>query len=123
MGWNAWNSFANIVNSQIVQEQANALASNGMKKVGYQYVVIDEGWWLGERDTAGNIAVNPKQWPAILPGQTDGDMSNIAVYIHSLGLKAGIYTDAARDGCSMCPDSVPKLLNTGSEGHYDQDFL
>lgn len=123
MGWNSWNSFANIVNSRIVQQQAKALASNGMKDAGYEYVVIDEGWWLGQRDVAGNITVNPQQWPAILPGQKDGDMSNIAAYIHSLGLKAGIYTDAGRDGCSMYPDSGPKLLHTGSEGHYDQDFL
>ena len=123
MGWNSWNSFANIVNSQIVQQQAKAMASNGMKEAGYEYVVIDEGWWLGERDGAGNIVVHPKQWPAIKPGQKDGDMANIAAYIHSLGLKAGIYTDAGRDGCSMYPDSGPKLLNTGSEGHYEQDFL
>jgi Alpha galactosidase A/Alpha galactosidase C-terminal beta sandwich domain len=123
MGWNSWNSFANIVNSQIVQQQAKALASNGMKQAGYQYVVIDEGWWLGERDGAGNIIVNVKQWPAIKPGQKDGDMANIADYIHSLGLKAGIYTDAGRDGCSMYPDSGPRYMNTGSEGHYEQDFL
>jgi hypothetical protein len=123
MGWNSWNSFANIVKSQIVQEQAKALASNGMKEAGYEYVVIDEGWWLGARDASGNIVVDPKQWPAIQPGQKAGDMSNIAAYIHSLGLKAGIYTDAGRDGCSMGPDSGPKLMNTGSEGHYDQDFL
>ncbi|MDQ2841759.1 MAG: glycoside hydrolase family 27 protein [Acidobacteriota bacterium] len=123
MGWNSWNSFANIVNYQIVREQANALASNGMKEAGYEYVVIDEGWWLGERDVGGNIVVNPKQWPAIKPGQKDGDMANIADYIHGLGLKAGIYTDAGRDGCSMYPDSGPKYMNTGSEGHYEQDFL
>ncbi len=123
MGWNSWNSFANIVNSRIVQQQAQALASNGMKEAGYQYVVIDEGWWLGKRDAAGNILVEAKQWPAIRPGQKDGDMANIANYIHSLGLKAGIYTDAGHDGCSMFPDSGPKYLNTGSEGHYDQDFL
>ena len=123
MGWNSWNSFANIVNSQIVQQQAKTLASNGMKEAGYEYVVIDEGWWLGQRDAAGNFVVDPKQWPAIQPGQKDGDMANIAAYIHSLGLKAGIYTDAGRDGCSMYPDSGPKYLNTGSEGHYDQDFL
>jgi hypothetical protein len=123
MGWNSWNSFANIVNSQIVQQQAQALAANGMKEAGYEYVVIDEGWWLGERDAAGNIVVNPKQWPAIKPGQKDGDMANIADYIHGLGLKAGIYTDAGRDGCSMYPDSGPKLTNTGSEGHYEQDFV
>jgi Alpha galactosidase A len=123
MGWNSWNSFANIVNSEIVQQQAKALASNGLKEAGYEYVVIDEGWWLGERDAAGNIVVNPKQWPAIKSGQKDGDMANIADYIHSLGLKAGIYTDAGRDGCSMYPDSGPKYMNTGSEGHYEQDFL
>ena len=123
MGWNSWNSFANIVNSQIVQQQAQALAANGMKQAGYEYVIIDEGWWLGQRDAAGNIVVNPKQWPAIAPGQKDGDMANIAAYIHSLGLKAGIYTDAGRDGCSMYPDSGPKYRNTGSEGHFDQDFL
>ena len=123
MGWNSWNSFANIVNSEIVQQQANTLAANGMKEAGYQYVVIDEGWWLGERDAAGNIVVNPKQWSAITPGQKDGDMANIAAYIHSLGLKAGIYTDAGRDGCSMYPDSGPKYMHTGSEGHYEQDFL
>ena len=123
MGWNSWNSFANIVNSQIVQQQAKALASNGMKEAGYEYVVIDEGWWRGERDAAGNIVVDPKQWPAIQPGQKAGDMANIAAYIHSLGLKAGIYTDAGSDGCSMYPDSGPKYINTGSEGHYDQDFL
>jgi hypothetical protein len=123
MGWNSWNSFANIVNSQIVQQEAQTLASNGMKKAGYEYVVIDEGWWLGERDSAGNIMVNAKQWPAIQPGQKDGDMANIATYIHSLGLKAGIYTDAGKDGCSMYPDSGPKYLKTGSEDHFDQDFL
>ena len=82
MGWNSWNSFANIVNSQIVQEQAKALASNGMKEAGYEYVVIDEGWWLGARDASGNIVVDPKQWPAIQPGQKAGDMSNIAA-LHS----------------------------------------
>ncbi len=123
MGWNSWNSFANIVNSQIVQQQAKALASNGMKEAGYEYVVIDEGWWLGERNAAGNIVVDPKQWPAIERGQKDGDMANAAGYIHSLGLKAGIYTDAGHDGCSMYPDSGPKYMNTGSEGHYEQDFL
>jgi hypothetical protein len=123
MGWNSWNSFANIVNSQIVQQQAQALAANGMRKAGYEYIVIDEGWWLGQRDAAGNIVVNPKQWPAIEPGQKDGDMANIADHIHRLGLKAGIYTDAGGDGCSMYPDSGPKYFNTGSEGHYEQDFV
>ena len=70
-----------------------------------------------------SVTVNAKQWPAITTSQKDGDMANIAEYIHSLGLKAGIYTDAGRDGCSMYPDSGPKYMHTGSEGHYEQDFL
>jgi len=122
-GWNSWNSFANLVNSQIIQREAEALAANGMKRAGYEYVVIDEGWWQGQRDSNGKILVDPKQWPAIKPGQKDGDMANIVDYIHRLGLKAGIYTDAGRDGCSMYPDSGPTYRNTGSEGHYEQDFL
>ena len=66
MGWNSWNSFANIVNSQIVQQQAQTMASNGMKKAGYEYVVIDEGWWLGKRDGSGNFVGRRLQWFLLL---------------------------------------------------------
>jgi hypothetical protein len=105
-------------------QQAKALVSTGMKNVGYQYVNIDEGWWLGERDQSGNIVVEAKQWPALQPGEEPGDMSNIVRFIHGLGLKAGIYTDAGEAGCGFYgPDLGPPMLHTGSEGHYDQDFL
>jgi hypothetical protein len=50
-------------------------------------------------------------------------MANIVRYIHGLGLKAGIYTDAGKDGCGMYPDLGPALQHQGSEGHYEQDFL
>ncbi len=123
MGWSSWNSFSNTVNSQIVMNQARAMASNGMQKAGYQYINIDEGWWLGQRDDAGNIMVNETAWPAIAPNDKPGDMSNIVRFIHSLGLKAGIYTDAGRDGCSLYPDLGPVYTGVGSEDHYEQDFL
>ncbi|HEY1904296.1 MAG TPA: alpha-galactosidase [Terracidiphilus sp.] len=124
MGWSSWNSFSNTVDSQVVLEQANAMVSTGMAKAGYQYINIDEGWWLGERDAAGNIVVNAKAWPALAPGERAGDMANIVRAIHSLGLKAGIYTDAGADGCSTVgPDLGPSYPHTGSEGHYEQDFL
>lgn len=124
MGWNSWNSFSNTVDSDIVIEQAKALLASGMEKAGYRYVNIDEGWWLGKRDRDGNIVVDPKQWPALAPGERAGDMANIARYIHSLGLKAGIYTDAGPFGCGYVgPDLGPPEPNTGSLGHYDQDFL
>ena len=123
MGWSSWNSFSNIVDAKIVMDQAHAMIATGMHRAGYRYVNIDEGWWLGQRDAQGNIIVDPHAWPAIAPGERAGDMSNIVRFIHGLGLKAGIYTDAGRDGCSMYPDLGPKYFHTGSEGHYDQDFL
>ncbi|MGB6690873.1 MAG: alpha-galactosidase [Terracidiphilus sp.] len=124
MGWSSWNSFSNTVDSEIVAAQAQAMVSSGMRTAGYGQINIDEGWWLGERDAEGNIVVDPKAWPALEPGERDGDMSNIVRYIHGLGLKAGIYTDAGADGCSTVgPDLGPSYPHTGSEGHYEQDFL
>ena len=124
MGWSSWNSFSNTVDAQIIMEQAKAMISNGMAKAGYEYVNIDEGWWLGARDSEGNIEVDAKAWPARTSGERAGDMANIVRYIHGLGLKAGIYTDAGKDGCSFYgPDLGPRIPHTGSEGHYDQDFL
>ncbi len=124
MGWSSWNSFSNTIDARIVMQQARAMISTGLKRAGYQYINIDEGWWLGQRDAKGNIVVNRKAWPALAPGEHAGDMANIVRYIHGLGLKAGIYTDAGFNGCSsMYPDIGPKYLHTGSQGHYDQDFL
>lgn len=124
LGWSSWNSFSNTINSQIVMEQARAMVTSGMQKAGYQYINIDEGWWLGQRDARGNIVVDDKQWPALQPGEHAGDMSNIVRFIHSLGLKAGIYTDAGEAGCGFYgPDLGPPMPHTGAEGYYDQDFL
>ncbi len=123
MGWASWNSFSNTVDAKVIMNQARAMVANGMAKAGYQYINIDEGWWLGQRDAQGNIVVDAKAWPALAPGEQAGDMANIVRYIHSLGLKAGIYTDAGMDGCSLFPDLGPVYQHVGSEGHYEQDFL
>ena len=124
MGWSSWNSFSNTIDSAVTMEQAKAMAASGLKARGYEYINIDEGWWLGTRDEKGNIIVDAKQWPAIAPGEKPGEMSNIVRYIHSLGLKAGIYTDAGEAGCGYYgPDLGPPAAHTGSEGHYEQDFL
>jgi hypothetical protein len=116
MGWASWNSFAAKIDYNVIKAQADALVSSGLKDAGYQYVNIDEGWWQGTRDSAGNITADTKEWP--------GGMKAIADYIHSKGLKAGIYTDAGRDGCGYYfPTGRPAAPGSGSEGHYDQDFL
>jgi hypothetical protein len=116
MGWASWNSFAAAINANVIKAQVDAIAASGMKAAGYQYVDIDEGWWQGTRDSAGTITVDQQDWP--------GGMASIADYIHSKGLKAGIYTDAGRDGCGYYyPTGRPAAPGSGSEGHYDQDFL
>jgi hypothetical protein len=116
MGWASWNSFAAKIDYQTIKAQADALVSSGMKDAGYSYVNIDEGWWQGTRDAAGNIVVDETEWP--------GGMKAIADYLHRKGLKAGIYTDAGRDGCGYYyPTGRPAAPGSGSEGHYDQDML
>jgi hypothetical protein len=123
MGWSSWNSFSSTVDAKIIMDQAKAMVASGMTKASYHYVNIDEGWWLGQRDVEGNIVVDAKAWPALAPGEHAGDMANVVRFIHSLGLKAGIYTDAGLDGCSLYPDLGPVYQHVGSEGHYGQDFL
>jgi hypothetical protein len=116
MGWASWNTFAAKINYDVIKGQADAIVSSGLKAAGYQYVNIDEGWWQGTRDAAGNITIDTTEWP--------GGMKAIADYIHGLGLKAGIYTDAGKAGCGYYyPTGRPAAPNSGAEGHYEQDFL
>ncbi|WP_233223625.1 ricin-type beta-trefoil lectin domain protein [Amycolatopsis sp. CA-128772] len=116
MGWNSWNSFAGAIDHTAIEQQADAMVSSGMKDAGYEYVNIDDGWWTGSRDSGGNITVDTTKWP--------GGMSAITAYIHSKGLRAGIYTDAGRNGCGYYyPTGHPAYPGSGAEGHYDQDFL
>ncbi|WP_145786622.1 ricin-type beta-trefoil lectin domain protein [Kitasatospora atroaurantiaca] len=116
MGWASWNSFAAKIDYNVIKAQVDAFVAAGLPAAGYQYINIDEGWWQGTRDSAGNITVDTSEWP--------GGMSAIADYIHSKGLKAGIYTDAGKNGCGYYfPTGRPAAPNTGSEGHYAQDML
>ena len=116
MGWASWNSFASSFDATTIKAQVDAFVAAGLPAAGYQYINIDEGWWQGARDSAGNISVSATQWP--------GGMAAIVSYIHSKGLKAGIYTDAGKNGCGFFfPTTQPAAPNTGSEGHYQQDMV
>ena len=115
MGWASWNTFAAVIDAATIRAQVDAFVAAGLPAAGYRYINIDEGWWQGTRDAAGNITVDPAAWP--------GGMAAIASYIHSKGLLAGIYTDAGRNGCGFFfPTGRPAAPNTGSEGHYVQDM-
>ncbi|MFD7812868.1 ricin-type beta-trefoil lectin domain protein [Streptomyces sp. NPDC059785] len=116
MGWASWNSFAAVIDYDVIKAQVDAFVAAGLPAAGYQYINIDEGWWQGTRDSGGNITVDESEWP--------GGMAAIAAYIHSKGLKAGIYTDAGKDGCGYYyPTGRPAAPGSGSEGHYAQDML
>jgi alpha-galactosidase len=105
MGWNSWNKFACNVNEKIVRDTAESMARSGMRDAGYQYVVIDD-CWQGPRDGNGFITSDPQRFPS--------GMKALADYIHSLGLKFGIYSDAGRMTCAGRP---------AGEGHEYQDAL
>jgi alpha-galactosidase len=104
MGWNSWNKYAcKGINEGVVRETADAMASNGMKDAGYQYVIIDDCWQTG-RDAEGNIVVDKEKFP--------NGIKPVADYVHSKGLKFGIYTDAGTMTCAKRPGSI---------GHEYQD--
>ncbi len=97
MGWNSWNKFAcDGINEKVIKEVADAMSSNGMQAVGYQYIVIDDCWQVG-RDSAGNIQYDAGKFPHGIKALAD--------YIHSKGLKFGIYTCAGTKTCAGRPAS------------------
>lgn len=89
MGWNSWNHFAGKVNDADVRAAADALVSSGMRDAGYIYVNIDDTW-EGQRDAQGEIQTNSK-FP---------DMKSLADYVHSKGLKLGIYSSPGPKTCA-----------------------
>jgi alpha-galactosidase len=103
MGWNSWNKFGCDVSEKLIMELADAMASNGMRDAGYQYIVIDDCWQVG-RDENGEIIVDKDRFP--------NGMKYLADYIHSKGLKFGIYSCAGTKTCQGRP---------GSRGYEFQD--
>jgi alpha-galactosidase len=96
MGWNSWNKFACNVSEQLIRETADAMVSTGMKAAGYQYVNIDDCWQVS-RDAQGTIVADPKRFPSGIKALAD--------YVHSKGLRLGVYTDAGRLTCQKRPGS------------------
>lgn len=103
MGWNSWNLFGCRINEQLIHEMADAMVSSGMKDAGYEYIVIDDCWQI-RRDSNGNIVADSKTFPSGIKALSD--------YIHSKGLKFGIYSDGGTSTCAGRP---------GSRGYEFQD--
>ena len=105
MGWNTWNKFACNVSADLIKQAADAMVKSGMKDAGYQYIVIDDCWQVS-RDGRGDIVADPQRFP--------GGIKAVAEYVHSVGLKFGIYSDAGSKTCEGRP---------GGLGHEYQDAL
>jgi alpha-galactosidase len=105
MGWNSWNKFACNVSEDMIKNMADAMIKSGMKDAGYEYVNIDDCWQVS-RDANGNIVADPQRFPH--------GMKAVGDYIHSLGLKFGIYSDAGSKTCAGRP---------GGLGHEYQDAI
>jgi alpha-galactosidase len=103
MGWNSWNKFGCNVSEQLIRSIADSMVSSGLKDAGYQYVVIDDCWQVA-RDKEGNIVRDSKRFPS--------GIKSLADYVHSKGLKFGIYSDAGTGTCQNRP---------GGRGYEFQD--
>ncbi len=112
MGWSSWNTFALDISEQLIKEQADAMVSTGLASAGYKYINIDDGYFYG-RDEFGHLLVNPDRFPSGMRYLTD--------YIHSLGLLAGIYTDAGRGTCGWNSTLDPLAEDVGMYGHDYMD--
>nr|XP_042896359.1 alpha-N-acetylgalactosaminidase-like [Parasteatoda tepidariorum] len=114
MGWLSWTRFAcqidcendpkNCISEQLIKDMANRMAADGFKDVGYEYVNIDDCWLEKQRDANGKLVADRKRFPSGIKGLAD--------YVHSKGLKLGIYQDVGTSTCAGYP---------GSYGHFDVD--
>ena len=91
MGWMTWNFFGTDINEGIIHEIADAMVNSGMVKVGYNYLMIDDGW-QGGRDNKNNIVPDLEKFPSGIKALAD--------YVHAKGIKLGIYSDAAQLTCA-----------------------
>jgi alpha-galactosidase len=104
MGWNTWNTFQTNIDEPLLKGMVEAYVSSGMRDAGYQYFVLDDGWMTMERDQNGDLVADPKKFP--------NGMKAFADYVHSKGLKFGIYNCAGNKTCAGYP---------GTRGHEYQD--
>ncbi len=114
MGWASWNCFRTDISEEKIKAQADALVSSGLAECGYCYVNIDDGFF-GGRNEKGELLFHKQRFP--------NGMRPVADYIHSLGLKAGIYTDAGDNTCGYYYDNEREGgFAAGCYGHEKEDL-
>lgn len=115
MGWNSWNKYHCDVSEELIMKMADAMVSSGMKDAGYEYIVIDDCWQVS-RDENGEIVVDPERFPH--------GMKFLADYIHSKGLKFGIYSSAGTVTCQRRPGGRGyEFQDARAYARWDVDYL
>jgi len=116
MGWNSWNTFATDINEDLVKTIADKFIELGLKDAGYDYIVLDDGWMAKKRDANGNLIADPVKFP--------NGMKALAAYIHSKGLKFGLYNCAGSKTCAGYPGSRGfEYQDARSYASWDVDYL
>ena len=117
MGWNSWNTFGFNVNEKIILETADALVETGLADAGYRYLVIDDGWSEKERNPeSGKIVPDHEKFPH--------GMKYVSDYVHSKGLKFGMYSCAGTRTCGDYPGSFDhEFLDARTFAEYGCDYL
>ena len=91
MGWNSWNTLGTNINEQVFKEIADTMIETGLKDAGYEYLCIDDCWSENERGQDGRLTADPEKFP--------NGMKAVADYVHSKGLKFGMYTSSGHRMC------------------------
>jgi alpha-galactosidase len=116
MGFNDWNAYGCNVSESLIKATADKLVSSGLAASGYQYVNIDDCWLTKSRNSAGQLVPDPTKFP-------DG-ISGTAAYVHSKGLKLGIYEDAGTATCAGYPGSLGhETTDANSFASWGVDYL
>ena len=116
MGWNSWNKFACDINEDLIRQTADAMVSTGMRDAGYVYVNIDDCWMAPERDAQGRLQPDPKRFPHGIKALAD--------YVHSKGMKLGIYSSAGTKTCQGLPASLDhEMTDAKSFASWGVDYL
>ena len=116
MGWNSWNTFAENINEKVVMETADFIVESGLKDCGYEYVIIDDCWSLRERNEKNEIVPDPEKFPH--------GMKYVSDYIHSKGLKFGMYSCAGTMTCAAYPGSLDhEFIDAKCFAEWGVDFL
>lgn len=117
MGFNTWNTFAENINEQLIRETADKMVELGLLSAGYQYLVIDDCWSELERDpVTGRIVPDHIKF--------SNGMRAVSDYVHSKGLKFGMYSDAGTHTCAEYPASFDhEYLDARTFADYGADYL